>query len=72
VLFDLDSIHGATYVRGWTVFGQQIALGATFDRNLTRQVGTVTARDTIAAGVPWLFAPILDLATQPADETKAC
>jgi beta-glucosidase-like glycosyl hydrolase len=35
-------------------------------------VGTVTARDTIAAGVPWLFAPILDLATQPADETKAC
>jgi hypothetical protein len=66
VLFDLDSIHGATYVRGWTVFGQQIALGATFDRNLTRQVGTVTARDTIAAGVPWLFAPILDLATQPA------
>lgn len=66
VLFGLDSVHGATYVRGATLFGQQIALAATFDRELVKAVGRVTARDTVAAGVPWLFAPILDLATQPA------
>mmetsp|Transcript_10558 Transcript_10558/g.26587 ORF Transcript_10558/g.26587 Transcript_10558/m.26587 type:complete len:999 (+) Transcript_10558:243-3239(+) len=66
VLFGLDSVHGASYVRGATLFGQQIALAATFDRELVRQVGEVTARDSIAAGVPWLFSPILDLATQPA------
>jgi beta-glucosidase-like glycosyl hydrolase len=66
VLFGLDSIHGATYVRGATLFGQQLALAATFDRELVRKVGHVTARDTLAAGVPWLFSPILDLATQPA------
>lgn len=66
VLFGLDSVHGATYVRGATLFPHQITLGATFDRELVRAVGHVTARDTVAAGVPWLFAPILDLATQPA------
>lgn len=66
VLFGLDSVHGANYVQGATLFGQQINLAAAFDRDLTREVGRVTARDTLAAGVPWLFSPILGLATQPA------
>lgn len=66
VLFGLDSVHGATYVRGATLFGHQIALAATFDRGIVEAVGAAQARDTIAAGVPWLFSPILDLATHPA------
>lgn len=65
ILFGLDSVHGATYVYGATLFGHQISLAATFDRAMSREVGRITARDTLAAGVPWLFAPILGLATQP-------
>lgn len=47
------------------IFPQQIALAATFNPSLATAVGRVTARDTRAAGVPWLFAPILGIATQP-------
>eukprot|EP00307_Rebecca_sp_RCC1486_P013478 CAMPEP_0119434146 /NCGR_PEP_ID=MMETSP1335-20130426/50521_1 /TAXON_ID=259385 /ORGANISM="Chrysoculter rhomboideus, Strain RCC1486" /LENGTH=1088 /DNA_ID=CAMNT_0007460001 /DNA_START=24 /DNA_END=3290 /DNA_ORIENTATION=+ len=65
ILYGLDSVHGASYVYGATLFGHQIALGATFDREMARASGRVTARDTLAAGVPWLFAPILGLSTQP-------
>lgn len=47
------------------VFPQQINLAATFNPELAREAGRVAARDSRAAAVPWLFAPILGLATQP-------
>lgn len=47
------------------LFPQQIALAATFNPSVARKAGRVAARDTRAAGVPWLFAPILGIATQP-------
>lgn len=46
-------------------FPQQINLAATFNPALAREAGRITARDSRAAAVPWLFAPILGLATQP-------
>ena len=30
------------------------------------QMGRITAKDSKAAGIPWLFAPILGIAVQPA------
>lgn len=47
------------------MFPQQIALAATFNPALAGEAGRVAARDSRAAAVPWLFAPILGLATQP-------
>lgn len=47
------------------IFPQQINLAATFNPALAREAGRVAARDSRAAAVPWLFAPILGLATQP-------
>ncbi|KAG0064325.1 hypothetical protein BGZ90_002264, partial [Linnemannia elongata] len=41
---------------------QQIGLAATFNTTHAYEVGRITAKDTRAAGIPWVFAPILDVA----------
>eukprot|EP01051_Picozoa_sp_SAG22_P018029 SAG22_NODE_2926_length_2100_cov_1.423288_1_plen_569_part_00 len=66
MVFGLDSVHGAIYVGGATVFPHQINCAASFNTAATQQMGRITAKDTKAAGIPWIFAPILGIATQPA------
>lgn len=58
----LDSVHGANYVDGAALFPQQIGLAATFNTSIAYESGRITAKDTRAAGIPWVFAPILDIA----------
>ncbi|KAF9934984.1 hypothetical protein FBU30_009407 [Linnemannia zychae] len=58
----LDSVHGANYVDGAIMFPQQIGLAATFNATHAYEAGRITAKDTRAAGIPWVFAPILDVA----------
>ena len=65
VLFGLDSIHGASYVKGSVLFPQQLNLAATFDRDLVRDVGHRNARATLAAGIPWLFSPVVGVLVNP-------
>ena len=50
MLFGVDSVHGAIYVKGATVFPQQINAGASFNRELAQRMGQITAKDTRAAG----------------------
>lgn len=61
LIHGLDSVHGANYVAGSTIFPQQVNLGATFNPAHAREMGRVTARDTMAAGIQWIYGPILDL-----------
>lgn len=61
ILYGLDSVHGANYVRDAVSFGQQLNAAATFNASLVSEMGAITARDTLAAGIPWVFAPILDI-----------
>ena len=65
ILFGLDSVHGAGYVQGATVYPQQLNIGATFNRTAAFEFGRLASKDTRAAGVPWLFSPIRGVATQP-------
>eukprot|EP00736_Rhodelphis_marinus_P008728 Rmarinus@m.26209 len=65
IVYGLDSVHGANYVRGAVIFPQQINAAASMNRELTEAMGRVTAKDTRAAGIPWTFAPILGIATSP-------
>ncbi|KAE9333059.1 hypothetical protein PF008_g14640 [Phytophthora fragariae] len=65
ILYGLDSVHGANYVGGATLFGQQLNAAATFNPNLVYDMGRITARDTAASGIPWLFAPILEISQNP-------
>ena len=65
MVFGLDSVHGAIYVKGATIFPHQLNAAASFNVPATQEFGRITAKDTKAAGIPWLFAPILGIAVQP-------
>jgi beta-glucosidase len=65
VLYGLDDIHGVSYVKGSTLFPQQIGQAATWNTELIRNAGVITAYEGRAAGVPWTFSPVLDLGTNP-------
>jgi beta-glucosidase len=65
VLYGLDDIHGVNYVGGTTLFPQEIGQAATWNPELVRQAGVITAYEARAAGVPWTFSPVLDLGTNP-------
>ena len=65
IVYAIDSIHGAGYITNATLFPHQINVAATFNTALARQQGRVTARETRAAGIHWVFGPILGIATQP-------
>ncbi|KAG1703273.1 hypothetical protein DVH05_008182 [Phytophthora capsici] len=65
MIYGLDSVHGANYVTGAVIFGQQINSGASFNPDLVHKAGQITARDTQAAGIPWVFGPILEISQNP-------
>src|SRR5688572_30248632 len=65
VIYGIDSIHGANYVQGATLFPQEIGMAATWNPELMRRAAEITAIETRAAGIPWSFSPVLDLGRQP-------
>ncbi|KAI9296762.1 glycoside hydrolase, partial [Neoconidiobolus thromboides FSU 785] len=62
MIYGLDSVHGANFIYGATIFPQQLGQAATFNRTLIRKISEITAKDTRAVGVHWNFSPILDIA----------
>lgn len=65
VLYGIDAIHGANYIKNATLFPQQIAQAASFNRNIVERAAEITAYETRASGVPWTFSPVLGLGNQP-------
>ncbi|OWY98920.1 Glycoside hydrolase, partial [Phytophthora megakarya] len=65
IIYGLDSVHGAHYVEGAVIFPQQINCGASFNTDLVYKAGQITARDTLAAGISWVFGPILEISQNP-------
>ncbi|MCP5107629.1 MAG: hypothetical protein GY950_29850 [bacterium] len=65
VLCGIDSIHGANYITGTTIFPQSIGMAATFNPGLSKIEGEVTAYETRASGIPWNFNPVLGLGRSP-------
>ena len=61
VIYGIDSIHGANYVQGATLFPQEIGMAATWNPELMKRAAEITAIETRAAGIPWSFSPVLDL-----------
>ncbi|HEY0083205.1 MAG TPA: glycoside hydrolase family 3 N-terminal domain-containing protein [Pyrinomonadaceae bacterium] len=66
VIYGIDSIHGANYVQGATLFPQEIGMAASWNPLLMQRAAEITAIETRAAGIPWSFSPVLDLGRQPA------
>ena len=65
VIYGLDTIHGANYVTGATLFPQPLGMAATWDPQLMLEGSHVAAAETRAAGVAWNFSPVLDIGRQP-------
>jgi beta-glucosidase len=65
VIYGIDSIHGANYVRGATLFPQEIGMAASWNPALVQRAEEIAAMETRAAGIPWSFSPVLDLGRQP-------
>lgn len=65
VIWGLDSVHGANYVRGAIVTPQPLNLAATFNISVPYQAGKMASKDTRAAGINWLFSPLVGIAVNP-------
>lgn len=59
LIWGTDAVHGHNNVRGATLFPHNIALGATGNADLVRDIGRATARAVRATGIHWAFAPTL-------------
>ncbi|MEJ2538853.1 MAG: glycoside hydrolase family 3 protein [Gemmatimonadota bacterium] len=59
LLYGVDAVHGNNNVRGSVLFPHNIGLGAADDPDLIERVARVTAREVLATGVEWTFAPTL-------------
>src|SRR5947209_14193688 len=65
VIYGIDSIHGANYIQGSTLFPQEIGMAATWNPELMKRGTEIAAMETRAAGIPWSFSPVLDIGRQP-------
>lgn len=65
VIYGIDAVHGAGYTMGATLFPQHLGMAATWQPDLVRTEGEVTAYEVRACGIPWNFSPVLDIGRQP-------
>ncbi len=60
LLFGLDVIHGYR-----TTFPVPLALASTWDPAIVEKAARIAAREASAAGVRWVFSPMVDIARDP-------
>lgn len=64
-VFGVDQNHGTTYTRGGTLFPQEINMAASFNRDLVREGAKITAYESRACAIPWVYNPVMDLGRNP-------
>ena len=57
IVWGVDAVHGHNNVFGATLFPHNIGLGAANDPDLVEAIARATARETLATGIDWNFAP---------------
>ena len=65
VIYGIDSVHGATYTLGSVLFPNAISAAATWNPALVKRSAEISAFQTRASGIPWVFYPVLDIGRQP-------
>ncbi len=65
LLYGIDSVHGANYITGATIFPHNLTLAATWNPELARRAGHITALESRAVGMNWNFSPVCDIARVP-------
>lgn len=56
-MWGTDAVHGHNNVIGATIFPHNIGLGAANNPTLIEQIAEATAREVMATGIDWVFAP---------------
>jgi beta-glucosidase len=73
--FTTEGIRGLNHMKA-TYFPAQLAQGSSFNRQLVRQIGRVTAKEAKALGYTNVYSPILDVSSDPRwgrmEETYGC
>ena len=57
LLWGTDAVHGHNNVIGATIFPHNIGLGAASNPALIEEIGKATAKEVLATGIDWIFAP---------------
>lgn len=65
LVISMDSIMGASWVKGATLYPDQIGLGATWDPELVRKLNDMQRQEMLALGIRMSMSPSADLATEP-------
>ncbi len=65
VLYGIDAIHGVNYTLGTTLYPQPLGVAATWNPALAERLGTITAYECRASGIPWTFSPAMDICRYP-------
>lgn len=64
-LYGVDQIHGASYTWGATMFPQEVSQGASFNVLIPKRIGEITAYESRACLIPWVYSPVMDVARSP-------
>ena len=64
-IYGVDQNHGVTYSQGGTLFPQEINMAASFNRELVREGAKITAYESRACDIPWVYNPVMDLGRNP-------
>lgn len=65
ILYGIDNIHGANYVNNSVLLPHQIAIAATWNKDLSYLNGKIASYESRAASLPWNFNPNADVAENP-------
>ncbi|KAM1027236.1 hypothetical protein ACFX2A_041024 [Malus domestica] len=65
MIYGIDAVHGHNNVYNATIFPHNVGLGATRDPELVRRIGSATALEARATGIPYVFAPCIAVCRDP-------
>ncbi len=61
LIYGVDAVHGHSNVVGTVIFPHNIGLGAANNPELMIEIGRITAREMIATGIYWNYAPAVSV-----------
>ncbi len=59
LIYGVDAVHGHNNVVGAVIFPQNVGLGAARNAELVEETARITAREMVATGIYWDFAPVI-------------
>ena len=65
IIYGMDHVHGADYVDEATIFPHNLLVSCSFNPELMKTAGKITANESASLGHVWNFAPVLDVGKNP-------